>query len=559
MEHSNIDERRRTGFFPTPQIWADYAHSRLSSILGPDWYSEFVVWDPACGTGNLTKSYSFKNLYSSTLMPEELSAAALFNREAEHFQFDFLNDYIPMPGELVAGETKMPKGLLEAFMGDKKILFFLNPPYARNNGGGFMSNATSTTVSDTKLNVQMKAEGYGACSANLYAQFLYGIEKIKREYKLTNCYIGIFCKSLFLTGGSYDKFREHFLNDFEYIDGFQFNAKHFADCSDAWGVLFSMWKSGETEDKENFTVDNCDIKGDVSNNEIIITDKKCLYNIGDNETASEWVLPSGKYEKMNVVPLTSGLKIGNNTTSKMNKGTLGGLVNKGNNVQQSAQLVAILNGRFNDKGTRVVDIMPENFTKCVALFSARRLITGKYGTWINDKDEYLAPNESHQKFEEFVNDSVIFSLFESASNQSSLCQVKYKEKLWDIKNEFFWMSRAEIMDFADEAGNNECYEQAAASSDRYVYKYLAKVTLSPEAQEVLELAEALVRESFKYREMFGDDYPDYQINNWDCGYYQLKKLWSEYLPEEFREFRLAFGALASAMRPMVYELGFLKK
>jgi len=67
----------------------------------------------------------------------------------------------------------------------------------------------------------MKRDGYGPCSANLYAQFLYRIEKIKQDYKLNNLYIGIFCPTLFMTGPSFSKFRNYFLNDFNYINGFQ--------------------------------------------------------------------------------------------------------------------------------------------------------------------------------------------------------------------------------------------------------------------------------------------------------------------------------------------------
>jgi hypothetical protein len=58
-------------------------------------------------------------------------------------------------------------------------------------------------------------------------------------------------------------------------------------------------------------------------------------------------------------------------------------------------------------------IFQENFYKVVSLFAARKLILPD---WINSKDEYLAPDESNPDFEEFVNDSVIFSLFSSASN-----------------------------------------------------------------------------------------------------------------------------------------------
>ena len=121
------------------------------------------------------------------------------------------------------------------------------------------------------------------------------------------------------------------------------------------------------------------------------------------------------------------------------------------------------------------------------------------------------------------------------------------------------MSRNEIMNLAEENENEECYEDAATSKDRFVYNYLQNVKLSPTAQAVLDAADDLVYDSFKWRQDFAADYPDYQINNWDCGYYQLKALWSVYMKEQFKEFRDLYNALANKMRPMVYELGFLKK
>ena len=131
-------DRRKSGDFWTPTKWVDYAHSRLDEVLGESWRDDFVVWDNCAGTCNLTRDYKFKELYISTLFDSELQMGMRFNKEAVHFQFDFLNDYIPNPNELYAGETKIPEGLLEAFEQNKKILFLINPPYARNNGGGFM-------------------------------------------------------------------------------------------------------------------------------------------------------------------------------------------------------------------------------------------------------------------------------------------------------------------------------------------------------------------------------------------------------------------------------------
>ena len=42
------------------------------------------------------------------------------------------------------------------------------------------------------------------------------------------------------------------------------------------------------------------------------------------------------------------------------------------------------------------------------------------------------------------------------------------------------------------------------------------------------------------------------------GWYQIKGMLKEYFPNELKEFNELYKALADKMRPMVYELGFLK-
>ncbi len=49
------------------------------------------------------------------------------------------------------------------------------------------------------------------------------------------------------------------------------------------------------------------------------------------------------------------------------------------------------------------------------------------------------------------------------------------------------------------------------------------------------------------------------MRTWDAGFYQLKAVWKLYLPEEFEEFKRHYRILADKMRPMVYELGFLRR
>lgn len=534
--------RRNKGEFYTPTLFVDYAHDMISKEFGEDWKEKYVVWDNCSGTKNLTRDYYFKELYCSTLEQAELDISKQYNKEATSFQFDFLNDSL----------DKLPKGLLEAFKQNKPIIFFMNPPYATTCNFGNKNKAEEGN--DTIINCIMKENGMKRCSDNLYAQFIYRIMMIKEQYNLTDVHICLFSPTLFLTGSSFETFRNVFFKDFAYNVGVQFKASHFADVADSWGISFSIWKNGETAVKNNFNyklIDNID-------GEIEVVDEKVVYNVDGQKTASLWVKEDVKKFKTEDAPqMTSGINYKPNKDGcrgNLVKNAIGFFYNNSNNVDKNAQNVGMFTSCFSS-GTGC-SILPINFAKCTALFSARKLIEKN---WVNSKDEYLAPNTEHPKWQEFENDSIVYSLFNTSSNQSSLRQVEYKGKKWDIKNEFFWMSRKEMMSLANENGNDVCYQDANVSTDRYVYNLLQNITLSKEAQLVLDKACELVRKTFKYRMMFDEDNENYQINNWDASYYQMKPLWKEYAKDDFEEFKSLYKKLGDKMRPMVYELGFLRK
>lgn len=532
-------DRRNSGDFWTPTLFVDYAHKMISEQLGENWKDEYIVWDNCCGGKNLTRDYRFKELYCSTLFESELQIGERYNKEATSFQFDFLNDDL----------SKLPQGLIEAFEQNKPMVFFLNPPYATANN--LEKDGTSKEgVAKTKINVEMLNNNIGGASQNLYAQFLYRIVMLKQQYNLTNCHIALFSPTLFLTGTSWKGFRNNFLNNFKFVDAVQFKASHFADVADSWGISFSLWCCGECINKNNFSyrlIDNV-------NGEIGIIGKKNVYNIDNLVSSSDWIKEDIKKLNTEDAPqLSSGLICKQNGCGKLINNSLGYYVNVGNNVYKNQTDVYFVSS-CSSMG-HGISVLPQNFNKVCANFTSRKLIDC---TWVNSKDEYLAPNENHEKFNEFVNDSVIYSLFHSSSNQSSLRQVEYKGKKWDIKNEFFWMSKNDIMDLADSSDNTDCYNDANTSEDRYVYKHLKTIKLSKEAQAVLDKATEIVRKTFPYRTLFDEAHPEYQINNWDCGWYQIKALAKEYMPEDFEQFKVLYKQLADKMRPVVYEVGFLK-
>ena len=535
--------RRNKGEFYTPTLFVDYAHKMIAEQFGEDWKKKYVVWDNCSGTKNLTRDYYFKELYCSTLENAELAISDRYNREGVSFQFDFLNDSL----------DKLPQGLKSSLEENKPIIFFLNPPYATSASG--KGKEGKGGVSNTMVYDSMTKNKIGGASQNLYLQFLYRIMMIKEQYNLTNVHICLFSPLNFLSGANRKSFRESFFKDFSFNDGVLFKASHFADVADSWGISFSIWNCGENTDNANFNfklIDNID--GDIQ-----IIGEKLIYNLDNELNAADWLRSELKEIKENKVlfpHLSNAIKVVDKENQTLLPNSLGSICALANNVDKSVQGVAIFSS-IQTQGTACISnsIIPLNFEKCVSLFSGRKLVESN---WINSQDEYLAPNTENEKWQGFVNDSIVFSLFSNHSQQSSLRQVEYKDKLWDIKNEFFFMSKNDIMSLASENGYDFTFNDANVSNERYVYTKLQGIELSTEAKAVLDLAIELTKASFKYRGLFDEEHSEYQIMNWDCGWYQIKGMLKEYMPNELKEFNEVFKALADKMRPMVYELGFLK-
>jgi hypothetical protein len=509
--------RRKQGEFFTPTIWVDKAHEYIASVYGEDWKEKYVVWDPAWGTGNLTRDYKFKELYVSTLNYSDIQTADQmgYNPEAVKFQFDFLNDDYDF----------LPKGLRDAIEGGKEIIVLMNSPYT--DGSELTTNEGESKIKgniQTLVNLDMKNNKIGKCSKQLYAQFLYKTINLIKKPKIC-----VFSPSLFLSGESYDVFENVVLNGLEMKKGFLFAGTNFSDTSGDWPILFSIWDNGENKNKK---VD------------LLSYEEFQINKIG---------------EKIIYRPLNRLIK---NPTIFSDDDHIGNCSFQGNTVSGNNQFVSLLPINKILKGKGNIKMTKQNFIFSCTFFSVRRLISGKYCSWTNYYDEYMTPNEQHPQFKKFTYDSIIYSLFDSKSNQSSLRQVTYKDQLWDIKNEFFWMSKEEMMNLSNDSNYTELYNDARTDDNRYVYNLLfgkqnIYEQLSPDAKLVLDKATDLTRMSMTMRSYFADD--QNHLNSWDAGYAQLKLVWKEYFTEEFKEFRQLYKNLEDRMRPLIYELGFLLK
>ena len=281
-----------------------------------------------------------------------------------------------------------------------------------------------------------------------------------------------------------------------------------------------------------------------------------LYNLDESYPASKWVREEVKGVKTIDAPqIGSALVVKQKGRGKSIRGALGYLGSNGNSIADNTQMVYLLSecsSRANG-----LSIIPDNFMKVVALFTARKSVSR---TWINNQDEYSAPNINHDEYEQWNRDAIIYSLFSGKSNQSSLRDVEYKDEQWQIENEFFFMSHEEMKDLADENSYGECYNDVKRfGKERYVHNLLKSTTLSKDAQELLDLAKEMVRKTFPYREMMNEEHPNYNLQSWDAGWYQIKLIAKEYCKDELQEFVAKYKAFDDRMREGVYTFGFLRK
>jgi hypothetical protein len=216
--------RRRQGEFFTKTRWALKANEYISKVFGEDWKEKYVVWDPAWGTGNLTRNFKFKELYASTLNYSDIQTAEQmgYNKEAVKFQFDFLND----------DYDYLPKPLRYAIESGREIIILMNSPYATSSN---MSKGSSKKgVASTMVNKMMKKNTMGDSSKQLYAQFIYRLHSFN-----ANINIAMFSNPSYLTGEKFKKFREMVISDYDFKGGFVMDASNFDDVK-SWGLTFSI-------------------------------------------------------------------------------------------------------------------------------------------------------------------------------------------------------------------------------------------------------------------------------------------------------------------------------
>lgn len=363
------DIRERKGAFFTPIQWVELSQKYLADYLGENWQEEYFIWDCAAGTGNLLAGLTNKyNIWASTLDQADVK---VMHERIEHganllenhvFQFDFLNDDL----------SKLPQGLQNIINDEnsrKKLLIYINPPYAEH--GGNANGQTKVGVNLSKIHDKYHSQLAGA-NRELFAQFL-----IRIYNEIPGCKIGEFSKLKTLSGSHFKEFREFFKAKLEKM--FIVPADTFDNVVGKFPIGFKIWNTDKKEKFIEIISDVFDKNGDFLN-------KKGFYSYEGLKYYSKWV---------NSIKAESDLSIG----------WLQGVTR---NDFQTQDGIDIRNQKNQYAFPRGIEIYDKNLIECCVCYAVRMSIPAN---WLNDRDQFLFPNEDWKKDFEFQNNCLAFTLF----------------------------------------------------------------------------------------------------------------------------------------------------
>lgn len=539
-----LDERSFKGAYYTPLHVVEKAYDLLAQTLGNDWQRKYIVWDMCCGVGNLETKHSYpRNVYMSTLDQADVDVmkAAKTCVQADRFQYDYLNDDITENGEIDYSLTeKVPLKLQEAIKAGKRILVLINPPYAEamnadNTGyeAGDKKAERKTGVATTAVAANMDV---GYAKRELFAQFL---TRIARE--IPHATLAMFSTLKYVNAPNFERFRATW--NAKFLNGFIVHNKTFDGLKGNFPIGFLVWQTAQKA-KAKTPIDEISVEM-IDKNAVPLGEKK-FYNIPTNRFLSEWIVrPPANDER--VIPLKNAVTP--TTSTKDVRGTnwvdggIGCMIFGGNDLQHAAKSTALLSSGYCNAGAFFVT--PSNLWQAAIVFTVRRIIKP---TWMNDRDQFLQP--SGKLTDKFKNDCLIWMLFNGSNLTASANDLKWNGKSWSIVNHFIPFTETEV----NAPGRFE--------SD-FLVQYMSGKVFSAESQAVLNAGRILWRTYFKHIDNRGIR-EKLMLNRPDVGWYQIRsalKLRNEsgnYLPINFKPFEQVYTTLTEKLRPLVYQLGFLK-
>ncbi len=532
-----LDERSFKGAYYTPLHVVDKAYDKLAETLGKNWQREYIVWDMCCGVGNLEVKHSNpRNIYMSTLDQADVDVMKATKTcvAAHRFQYDYLNDDINDSGQIdYSLSNKVPQGLRDAIAAGKKILVLINPPYGETGSGIGKGDKNKKGVEQTRINATMTDVGYA--SKELFAQFLARIAK-----ELPTATLAMFSTLKYLNAPNFEKFRHTWNADYQ--GGFIVHSKAFDGLTGDFPIGFLIWKTSQDAKKKTPITE---ITAEVLDKKARQMGEKKFYNLPSSTYLNVWMDKSETNDEL-ALPLSNAITVSSNPRLKKSCTNMKGFLFAGNNDFQNAPTGTLISSSiYTGRNGGGVYITDGNLWQAAVVFAVRLLVRH---TWINHNDQFLRPTAPLT--DEFKTDCLLWMLFHGKNLTAGANGLEWNGKQWSLVNHFIPFTEAEV-------GAPDRFE-----SD-FMVQYLADKTLSPEAQAVLDAGRTLWRTYFAHTDARSVR-DEYKLNRPDVGWYQIRnalKARSESgdtAPVNFAPFEQAYQALTEKLKPMVFQLGFLR-
>jgi hypothetical protein len=517
------DIRERKGAFFTPRIWVELSQKYLTDYLGENWQDDYTIWDCAAGTGNLLAGLTNKyNIYASTLDQADVN---VMHERIEHganllknhvFQFDFLNDDF----------TKLPQSLQDIINDEekrKKLVIYINPPYAES-GDAKQKHGTGEnkagTAKGNNINIKYSKE-LGRGKNELFVQFLIRIFKELPSVKIAN-----FSKLKNLQSPAFKEFRNNFNAKLENL--FIAPADTFDNVKGQFPIGFFIWNSDRTE------IFN-EILADVYNKNSEFIKQKLICSYDKEKNIGVWF---------------------NRIRNKENHLSIG-MMESGRNDFQHNNLINIQHNISTEKShAATINFTLKNLIPCCVFFSVRLSIEA---TWLNDRDQFLYPNDNWENDTEFQNDCLAYTLFHGqnriTSKEGTNHWIPFTEQEVNAQNKFESHFMTDFINGKIKVEEEVSLFGSASSPNQ-------KREFSEDAKAVFDAG----RELWKYYHSNPNvnvnaslyDIREYFQDRNDKGRMNSKSDDAKYM-ELIGELRNKLNFLADKIKPKIYEYEFLKE